>query len=353
MVVRNNRGILGRLRTIFENQKSRGEEGAGMSVLHTEKGILRRVRKLTPQQILRSKHFNKVRRGDLILFHHRLPTSTPNLKQCNHPICNEDETIHLIHNGWILDYEEQYSRLKAEGHLFETEVIDENIYKYGSKSYVYRTDAKITDSEVIVHLVEKYAGNGMYIDAIEKVVKATCGTFAFAFLVKGHDKIYLYNGRQGIHVYKDSKNNIYFSSQYPSKKGFSHIRKLGYGEIGELDFFGYRKVGMVQECKISNYQHNAPPRYNFSEEYQSRLIVDSELDGRNGAFTRELKIDQRSKRQVFSEIVGFSRANSHMFNLGFYELRELIRAEFFNAGYMISEGEVLELEEKLRRILEW
>jgi len=89
--------------------------------------------------------------------HHRFPTSTPNLPRFNHPFNNEDNTLSLVHNGHISNYAKLYKHLKKQGHKFESENVARDDYYsisgyYGVSSY-YR-EAKITDSEVIVHLIE-------------------------------------------------------------------------------------------------------------------------------------------------------------------------------------------------------
>lgn len=65
---------------------------------------------------------------DTILFHHRFPTSTPNLSECAHPIrVSHDDLRHdyyLIHNGVIWDEESKrlHDRHVSEGWRYSTQI---------------------------------------------------------------------------------------------------------------------------------------------------------------------------------------------------------------------------------------
>jgi len=80
--------------------------------------------------------WNYIQNDDRVLIHHRIPTSTPNAPFFNHPISNEEETIHLIHNGVVWNDTELFNKLKSK-HKFDT--YDKRLKKF-------------TDSEVIIHL---------------------------------------------------------------------------------------------------------------------------------------------------------------------------------------------------------
>jgi len=243
-VVRKPAVIMKQIKLIYKNQKDRGSDGCGMSIYHSHSNKITRVRKQNLKSIFKKEYFNSIKKDDLVLFHHRLPTSTPNIPECNHPICNEDKSIHLIHNGWVSNSEEQYERLKTKSHNFETEVIIQKVYRIKDKIYFGEidSDAEITDSEILVHLLEKFSKGNNYLEGIKRVIRVARGSFTFAFMVKSIPKIWLYKGHNGLYVYQDTNNNIFFSSEFLEDK-FQLIKECGYGEIGELSIKGYRKLG--------------------------------------------------------------------------------------------------------------
>jgi len=122
-VIRDPKGVRKNLRWIYTSQKERGGKGAGFSIYRPSAGTINRVRAKKPQKLLKHKDLGNLRAGDLLLFHHRLPTSTPNIEACNHPIVNEDGTLHLIHNGWVISASYHHDLLRKKGHVFETEIL--------------------------------------------------------------------------------------------------------------------------------------------------------------------------------------------------------------------------------------
>lgn len=236
IINKNSREIIKNLYEIFLYQKDRGMQGAGISIANG--GDLFRFRSLSPFRLFNV--YNQdvwARLGDgcRVLLHHRYPTSTINRTQFNHPIANEDKTIHLIHNGMLMNHEELYKKLKVK-HTFETKVGNKDEY---------------TDTEVMLHLFEDaYKGNPKNIvKALETVFNKTSGSFAVALQIKGDKNIYLIKHSMPIIISKDKEGNFYFSSELDKhNKNLKKIYEMVEGEIGMLNYSGYRKLSMV-ECE--------------------------------------------------------------------------------------------------------
>ncbi len=198
---------------IWRNQCKRGNEGAGVSILSG--GKLKRVRDVCPSALFSIMYYNfwkKLRVGDCVIFHHRLPTSggKGDVINANHPFSNENGDIHLIHNGIINNRDVLYEKLIKYGHKFES-VVDR-----GTKFEDY------TDSEILVHMLEN---NSDMKKGIEFMSKKVFGTLAMAFMKEGEDKIWLYRINNPIKIFKDRVGNIYFASEKP-KKGFKTISNV-------------------------------------------------------------------------------------------------------------------------------
>ncbi|MCL4491210.1 MAG: asparagine synthase (glutamine-hydrolyzing) [Nitrospirae bacterium] len=102
---------------------------------------------------------------DVSLGHKRL--SIIDIESGKQPIFNEDGNIVLIYNGEIYNYHALREELKKDGHTFYTE----------------------TDSEVIVHLYEKYGAD---------CVNYLSGMFAFALWNRAKRELFLARDRMGI-----------------------------------------------------------------------------------------------------------------------------------------------------------
>jgi len=237
-ISKNSREIIKNLYEIFLYQKDRGMQGAGISIANG--GELFRFRSLSPFRLSNVYNYDVwARLGDgcRALVHHRYPTSTINRPCFNHPIANEDNSIHLIHNGMIMNHKELYNKLKLR-HTFETKVDKKDEY---------------TDSEVLIHLFEdKYKGKPENIvKALEYVFNKTSGIFAVALQIKGDKNIYLIRHTYPIVISKDNEDNYYFSSEFDKdNKNLKKIYELQEGEIGMLDFQGYKKLSMIISEKV-------------------------------------------------------------------------------------------------------
>lgn len=241
VVVNNPVGLFNKLKNIYENQKSRGTGGCGIAVLRN--GKLFRLRGRDANKLFKATIFtnilNNLQVGDLVLIHHRFGTTGADgrlFTEANHPIMNEKKDLALIHNGCISNYKDLYFDLKKQGHWFETQITAKT--KKGLEVW-----KDITDSEVIVHLIEQYG-----IEGVNKV----SGSVAIAYLTKQENCIYLYG--TPISVYKDDEN-YYFSSQQPS--GFNNIAYLSDSYLFTLDAAGLHQSHKVKEAKVI-YQEKRP-----------------------------------------------------------------------------------------------
>ena len=239
--------VMKNLYEIFLHQASRGIEGAGISINNSG---LYRFRTLSPYRLFNvynHKIWEKIKTGDRVLIHNRYPTSSPNELNFNHPIANETDDIHIIHNGVLYNYHELYDKLKKK-HKFETEKGD-----------------KYTDSEVIVHTFED--GLKKHNNDVEKAMlymyKKVSGSFAVAINIKGDKNIYLVRHSNPIIISKDKKGNHYFSSELDKdNKQIRFVCELKEGEIGKLTTKGYKKMvvyePITKQRSIIHYGRNRP-----------------------------------------------------------------------------------------------
>jgi glutamate synthase domain-containing protein 1 len=83
-----------------------------------------------------------------LLFHHRLPTSTPNLLDCTHPITLRHAQFryayHVVHNGVISNAEDMHREHEKQGIDYTTTVTENTI----TRRHTY-TKTQFVDSEAL------------------------------------------------------------------------------------------------------------------------------------------------------------------------------------------------------------
>ncbi|MCQ5375797.1 MAG: glutamine--fructose-6-phosphate transaminase (isomerizing) [Methanomassiliicoccales archaeon] len=139
----------------------RGYDSAGLAVLENDiqiakdRGEISQLEKSVPKL-----------RGTVGIGHTRWATCGKPSKENAHPFLDCSGNFALVHNGIIENHRELRRELEAEGHLFTSE----------------------TDTEVLVHLIEKYY-DGNIEKAVRESLKRVKGTYAIAVIEKGSREI--------------------------------------------------------------------------------------------------------------------------------------------------------------------
>lgn len=150
------------------------------------------------------------------------------------PISNEDETLWIIYNGEVFNYDELKKGLKKSGHQFKTQ----------------------TDTEVILHLYEE-KGAGC-LDLLN-------GQFAFAIWDPGKHELFLARDRAGIRplFYSSQNGRFIFASEMKAIMQVPYFRRqINHEAINQVftfwttmnsttPFTGIQSLGPGQYMKIS------------------------------------------------------------------------------------------------------
>ncbi|MGC8913383.1 MAG: glutamine--fructose-6-phosphate transaminase (isomerizing) [Thermoplasmata archaeon] len=154
---------------------------------------------------------------DIGIAHTRWATCGAPLKHNAHPFADCKKEIALAHNGIIENYKELKYELMREGHVFSSE----------------------TDSEVVVHLIEKYYTNNDLLNAVISAVKRINGSYALVILDRKHRKIIGVRHENPL-VLGVGRDEYFLSSDIP---GFlQYTRKVVYlndDEIVEISHNGF------------------------------------------------------------------------------------------------------------------
>ncbi|MDH7508273.1 MAG: glutamine--fructose-6-phosphate transaminase (isomerizing) [Methanomassiliicoccales archaeon] len=139
----------------------RGYDSAGLAILENDIQIVKDKGDIS--QLERS--VSKLR-GTLGIGHTRWATCGKPSKENAHPFLDCSGNFAVVHNGIIENHRELRRELEAEGHVFTSE----------------------TDTEVLVHLIEKYYDGNME-KAVREALKRVKGTYAVAVIGKGSKEI--------------------------------------------------------------------------------------------------------------------------------------------------------------------
>jgi len=150
------------LLTGLKRLEYRGYDSSGMAVILPAKNTLL-IRKSPGKisaldKLLKSQPLD----GSLGIAHTRWATHGAPTQANAHPHNDCDNEIALVHNGIIENFETLKNQLLKEGHLFCSQ----------------------TDTEVIVHLIEKFYKEIPLEDAVRKALKLVTGSFAIAVISK-------------------------------------------------------------------------------------------------------------------------------------------------------------------------
>ena len=140
----------------------RGYDSSGIAVILPKKNNIS-IRKspgkiIELEKILKSRPLN----GNIGIAHTRWATHGAPTQENAHPHEDCAGEIAIVHNGIIENFETLKSSLIKEGHKFRSQ----------------------TDTEVIVHLIEKFHKNLSLEDAVRKALKLLIGSFAIGVISK-------------------------------------------------------------------------------------------------------------------------------------------------------------------------
>ncbi len=220
----------------LERLSYRGYDSSGIATI--SKGELSTWKKAGKVYELQDMLKNLTIRGNIGIGHTRWATHGKASEVNAHPHLSQENKIALVHNGIIENYLPLKKKLMAEGHIFRSE----------------------TDSEVIVHLVERYFQNTLE-DAVEMAFSDLQGTYAFAVICE-QDPTKIVVARKGSPLIIGlGKNENFVASDLNAI--LTHTKDVMYLEDGEMaivtqEGVTVRKIGGAElEKKVHHISWDA------------------------------------------------------------------------------------------------
>lgn len=240
----------------YHKQRLRGISGFGYITI--DKGKVSNLRRFEYENDMVKAI--KQEESNEILFHHRTPTSTPNISETNHPILVENEMLdkkyYVIHNGIISNDLELKKEHEELGFKYTTEMSEETVYKTIDREIVSESTVKFNDSEVFA------IDLALFLEGKSKKIKSK-GSIAFICLeTDKKDNI------QKIHYGHNDKNPLVIEKS----DGMLILKSEGKGEDTEID-----------TLYSLNYTSNEliEREVNIGDDYRWSKPVDN-YDGYNG-----------------------------------------------------------------------
>lgn len=233
----------------YEVQKSRGSDGFGFLSIKDGK-INDYVLKEKEGEI--RQHVKSCDSSE-ILFHHRFPTSTPNLYEAAHPIEVDNPTLkykyYLAHNGVITNAKELFEVHNKLGFVYSTEIRKETRIVTRDRTIHESIELKFNDSESLAIELARY------VEGFSKKID-TRGAVAFVMWQvdrETNEQVKVFFGRnEGNPLYVE-KNNELFILKSSSQNGdeveadkmfFLDPKKNVVVEMAKVDigyYFSYKK----------------------------------------------------------------------------------------------------------------
>lgn len=124
------RGVGKQVYEMYKAQESRGKEGFGYVAIHN--GNIVGVHRAQKEEGI--KHKLLAERSELVLFHHRMPTSTKNTLGTTHPIFVSNQELefdyYVAHNGVITNDDALKTLHDGLGYVYTTEFTEHIVAKY-------------------------------------------------------------------------------------------------------------------------------------------------------------------------------------------------------------------------------
>ncbi len=181
------------LKTLYKNQEHRGSQSYGMLVV-SKKSILKKVYRFKEFKEI-DKILKSVENSDVIFFHHRFATSTPNFLSQTHPIRTdfnvgkEKYTLYTIHNGIIRNCDELRKKHLKNGKKYTTDLEKTESYwnEYTKKKIDYKYNTLFNDSESIGVEIASILEKKKILDIQEYMFKDIQGMLACFFIIVDKD----------------------------------------------------------------------------------------------------------------------------------------------------------------------
>lgn len=292
----------------------RGYDSAGIASIYRGKTHIRRCAgKITD---LENIILQKPVMGKIALGHTRWATHGKPSEKNAHPHTDCRKELVIVHNGIIENYPFLRDNLIREGHLFKSE----------------------TDSEVIVHLIEKYLTDDLE-TAISMALRELRGSYAIGVIWE-KDESSIVAARSGSPLIIGLKDSEFFiASDVSAILGETrNVIYLGDGEIATIGHSGVKIKTLSGKCvdtKVTKILWNREaaekegyPHFMLKEIFQQPVALEETIMGkvsRAGVYLGEINLTKKQIKSIERVILTGCGTSWHAGLVGEYMIEELAR----------------------------
>ncbi len=246
----------------------RGYDSAGVSVIKDDKiNIAKRSGKI--KDLIASIKWKRALVGSRVgIGHSRWATHGVPTNINAHPHVDCSGNFSVVHNGIIENFNELKERLIKEGHIFKSQ----------------------TDTEVIVHLLEKYY-RGDLEKAVSKTIKELKGSFAIGIICKNQPHKLVGARRESPLIVGLGRNENFIASDIPAV--LKHTKQVIYLDDGEIvvltkdkvkvfDSSGKERKKKIDSIKwtVSSAQKSGYPHFMLKEIHEQPRVLKQIISSR-------------------------------------------------------------------------
>lgn len=343
------------VKNLYEQQKTRGRQGFGYIGIRNNKVV---SYKRTEEEVPIMNMLNKEGKLDAIIFHHRLPTSTPNFETAAHPIKVSHESLdfdyYAVHNGVVSNPDELRKKHEELGFEYNT-YIRTIIQTAGS----IKSSEKFNDSEALAielaRLIDgdtdKIAAEGSMAFIVVQVNKETQEVQGVFYGRNYRNPLVMnrFGGTKNLTISSqnnkgfDVQTNIIYSLNLQTKF-FSEFKKVELSPVynsvgyGQSDFYKTHQYDVKTQkwVKKEEAPQLPPPPPNQpkmlqgydEEEEDETIVLTEEQEERFAELAMEISVLQKKQRELMKE---------HDFD-GAQDIQEEINALEEEGQYLLQEA---------------
>lgn len=308
------RNILSVLIVGLERLSYRGYDSAGVAIVSDDEiSVWKKPGKV---HVLAKELESKSIDGNAGVGHTRWATHGIPNEVNSHPHFDAKRRFSVVHNGIIENYLQLKSELVKEGFLFRSQ----------------------TDSETIVHLIDKYY-NGSLIDAVQKAVSRLEGSFAICVVsafdancmvvARKNSPLIIGVGKNENYVSSDVNALIHHTKQVIYLED-NTIAKVCQGEIRLIDFDGVSKDYAIEDVHwtAEKSEKNGFDYFMQKEIYEQpqvvRNILDTYINGDDIVFPK-LGFKENDLKNMSRFIIQACGTSWHSGLIGKYLIEDIAR----------------------------
>ena len=266
----------------------RGYDSSGVALANTKGiSILKQKGKVSN---LEAYIADKDTAGSIGIGHTRWATHGEPNKVNAHPHTSGDETLALIHNGIIENYDSIKKALQSKGHIFKSD----------------------TDTEVLVHLIENVKNNEKVdlFEAVRIALSEVIGAYAIVVMEKGVNNEFIAARKGSPLVIGVGRDEYYIASDAtPIIEYTNEVVYLEDGEIARVNcnerleiktIFNEEITPYIQELKLSldAIEKGGYPHFMLKEIYEQPKSILDTMRGRIDSKSKEIKLGGISEYEL-------------------------------------------------------